>query len=146
MTTITRTSSGGVSVEIVIDDERMANIFAEIASGGPIMLAIQKCAFDIEHDAKLEAPVDTGFLANSIQAQPAQMEGTTSYADIAVFAEYGIWVEEGHAVRITKSVMGASVGAVAYTIPGKHFMRHALDANGPKLDAAIHAYLERAGL
>lgn len=52
--------------------------------------AIAKAAHDIEHDAKLLAPVDTGFLKNSISSTVEELS-----AEIGPTAEYGGYVEEG---------------------------------------------------
>ena len=53
--------------------------------------AVTKAAFDVEAQAKALAPVDTGALKSSIQAQP---EGDLA-ARVDVGAEYGIYVEFG---------------------------------------------------
>jgi HK97 gp10 family phage protein len=59
----------------------------------PILVA--KAAHDIERGAKLRAPVDTGFLRNSIQA--IQIAPLTWH--VVVGAEYGLYVEWGTARR-----------------------------------------------
>lgn len=56
---------------------------------------VRVAALNIEADAKRRAPVDTGFLRNSIHAEPT---GELS-AEIAVGAEYAAAVEFGTGVR-----------------------------------------------
>jgi len=56
---------------------------------------IKNTAFSIEGSAKVRAPVDTGFLRNSIQSTDASdLEWW-----VVVGAEYGIFVEYGHHTR-----------------------------------------------
>jgi HK97 gp10 family phage protein len=55
-------------------------------------LAISKTALDIEADGKVLAPVDTGFLQNSITTD---VDETTLTAEIGPEAEYGGYVELG---------------------------------------------------
>lgn len=52
--------------------------------------AIAKTAHDIEHDAKILVPVDTGFLKNSISSDVEELS-----AEIGPTANYGGYVEEG---------------------------------------------------
>ena len=52
---------------------------------------VAKAALDIEAQAKTRAPVDTGFLKNSIQA----VKISEGHWRVAVGAEYGIYVEYG---------------------------------------------------
>ncbi len=55
---------------------------------------VRKTALDIEADAKQRAPKDTGFLAASIQADVSHADSDLA-AEVAVGAEYGIFVELG---------------------------------------------------
>lgn len=55
-----------------------------------IGLAISKTTKDIEADAKILAPVDTGNLRNSISASYDHLG-----SEIGPTAEYGLYVEEG---------------------------------------------------
>lgn len=52
--------------------------------------AIAKTAHDIEADAKILVPVDTGFLKNSISSDIGELE-----AEVGPTAHYGGYVEEG---------------------------------------------------
>lgn len=54
-------------------------------------LAVQKTASDLEGHAKQNAPVDTGYLQGSIQAE--QVAELTSVVNVG--AEYGVYVEFG---------------------------------------------------
>ena len=53
-------------------------------------LAIRKTAKDIERDAKVLAPVDTGNLRNSITSTVRGLTG-----EVGPTADYGAYVEEG---------------------------------------------------
>lgn len=52
--------------------------------------AINKGAYEIEAQSKLLAPVDTGYMRNTINTKTGRMEAT-----ISVTAEYGMFVEFG---------------------------------------------------
>lgn len=58
---------------------------------GGAKAAVAKAARDIEGHAKSRAPVDTGFLRNSILASMV----STDHWRVAVGAHYGIYVEYG---------------------------------------------------
>lgn len=68
----------------------------EITTGAKAVAATRKTAHDIERDAKVMSPVDTGNLRSSIgtniAGNPAQ--GTVS-AEIGPTAHYGLYVETG---------------------------------------------------
>ena len=49
----------------------------------------------IEAEAKINAPVDTGFLRNSIMVAEMMVDTKGGYIVVAVFAEYGAFVEFG---------------------------------------------------
>ena len=53
--------------------------------------AVRKAAFDVEANAKVAAPVDTGFLRNSIKAESIGAK----HWRVSVFASYGKFVEMG---------------------------------------------------
>lgn len=64
--------------------------------GAPLSAAVRKTAFDIEADAKVLAPVDTGTLENSISTTITGDGRTGSIdAEIGPTAEYGSFVEYG---------------------------------------------------
>lgn len=63
-----------------------------------VKAAVRKTLFDIEADAKVAAPVDTGNLRNSISTE---VDGDGMGGVVGPTAEYGIYVELG------TSVMGA---------------------------------------
>lgn len=77
--------------------------------------AIRKTAFDIEADAKLLAPVDTGNLKNSIST-----DVTLLSAEIGPTASYGYYVENG----------------TRYMSP-QPYMRPAFDRRAPGLAEAL---------
>lgn len=56
--------------------------------------AVRKTAMDIEADAKDLAPVDTGFLRNSISTS-VRGSATTATAEVGPTADYGIYQELG---------------------------------------------------
>lgn len=63
--------------------------------------AVAKTAHDIEADAKIAAPVDTGNLQNSISADIGVLS-----AEIGPTAEYGRYVEEGTSRMAPQPYMG----------------------------------------
>lgn len=77
--------SSGVTIVFDFLPEIAAGMTAKAAA------AVAKAAHDIEAGAKAEAPIDTGALRNSIQANP---EGALAWV-IAVGIEYGIYQEFG---------------------------------------------------
>jgi HK97 gp10 family phage protein len=82
--------------------------------------AVRETALGIEADAKLRAPVRTGFLRNSIQTQ---ITGEMS-AEVTVGAEYGAFVELG--------VRGRA---------GQPFLTPAVDAARQQFEKALKAAL-----
>lgn len=70
---------------------------------------VRKAALDIEAHAKGAAPVDTGHLKSSIQAQ---MTGELT-AEVAVGAEYGAYVELGTVRAAPRPYLGPAVEAVS---------------------------------
>ena len=53
--------------------------------------AVRKAAYDVQAQAKVRAPVDTGNLQNSITVGPA---GPMAF-EVGPHAHYGYWVENG---------------------------------------------------
>lgn len=64
--------------------------------------AIRRTAFKVQAWAKLRAPVDTGYLRNSIKAE--RIGDVT--AIVSVGAEYGIYVEMGYHHRGGRYIAG----------------------------------------
>lgn len=64
-------------------------------------------AFSIEGQAKIHAPVDTGFLRSSILAQHA---GELAYR-VSVYAEYGAYVELGTSRAAAQPYLAPAVEA-----------------------------------
>lgn len=69
------------------------NRFPEIRRGmdAQVGRVVAKAAKDVEGHAKSRAPVDTGFLRNSIQAD----RKTEHHWEVTVGAHYGIYLEYG---------------------------------------------------
>lgn len=70
------------------------NHFDQIAAAlsGVLSQVVQKTALDIQAGAQQRAPVDTGFLKNSIHTEPGESD---LEAQIVVGADYGIYQEFG---------------------------------------------------
>lgn len=82
---------------------------------------VRKTAFDVEAQAKLRAPVDTGFLRNSIHTE----QESELRASVNVGAEYGLFVEYG------TSRMAA-----------QPFLNPAVESVRPAFEAAVTALLK----
>jgi hypothetical protein len=93
--------------------------------------AVAKTGLDIEAGAKERAPVDTGFLMNTI----IWLLETAWRGEVRVGAEYGIYVEGGsvHPPRETKS--GGTTRA--YTIAPQPFFAPAVEDARPGFEAAV---------
>lgn len=89
-----------LTFDVTVADARLAALPAELrAKAGD---AVWKTASDIEADAKAAAPVRTGNLRNSIQAQrTGPLE-----ALVSVGADYGIFVELGTVRRPATPYLG----------------------------------------
>lgn len=70
--------------------------------------AVRETAFAIEAAAKAKAPVDTGALRSSIQANVTQTESTLT-AEIAVGVDYGPYVELGTVVSAAQPFLTPAV-------------------------------------
>jgi len=80
-----------VRIAVEIRSNRLGTIAAKLP--GATHAVVARTVADIEGQAKLNAPVDTGALRNSIQGA---MTGPAS-GEVAVGAEHGIYVHEGTA-------------------------------------------------
>jgi HK97 gp10 family phage protein len=60
-----------------------------------ITKGLKAAGFVVEGAAKIKAPIDTGFLKNSIQTLDPQVSDVSGHVDVAVFAEYAAHVEYG---------------------------------------------------
>lgn len=114
----------GISVdlsEVRAVSSRMATAGARVGAG--MSLIVRKTAFDIEADAKILAPVDTGNLRNSISTDfTGDGRSAGMAAEIGPTAEYGIYQEFGTSV-----------------MPGQPFL-------GPAYDRRIGPYTEALAL
>ena len=124
---------GDATIEIAIDTDRLDKMMVEAQGLGKLAAVVQKCAFDVEGRAKKFYPVDTGRLANSIQAEQVKVEPGIVYADIAPHTEYAIYVEMGHRTKAGTYVMG------------HHYMTRALYIEAEKLQRALRTWAEQLG-
>lgn len=82
-------------MDIHFDSSSIKRLRANISEAGPrnrarLSQALSKTAHDIEADAKVFAPVDTGALKNSISSDVAPF-----HAEIGPTVDYAHFVEEG---------------------------------------------------
>jgi hypothetical protein len=82
-----------VQTNIEIDLSKLDAWTAELED--ELANAVAKAASHLERGAKINAPIDTGFLASSIHVQK---EGRFE-AVVVVGAEYGLYVEYGHLAK-----------------------------------------------
>lgn len=78
-----------MQIKITVTKNLAPELIKQIKLQGPRIVA--SIAQGIEAQAKLKAPVDTGFLRNSIQATP---KGAFEW-NVTVGAEYGAYLEFG---------------------------------------------------
>lgn len=81
-----------MEIRIRIDGLDQVNALLDnVASAGAIRAGLQAAAFLVEGQAKIKAPVDTGFLRNSIQVQSVN----SREAIVAATADYALYQEVG---------------------------------------------------
>lgn len=100
-----------------------SNRFAELAAKLPALAgeAVRKAGLDIVTYAKMAAPVDTGYLRNSITFQSQSATSGLVY----VGAEYGIYQEYG-----------------TRKMPAHPYFTPAVEAVRPQFEAAVAAALK----
>jgi HK97 gp10 family phage protein len=109
-------------VKVNFDFREIASLSVALGEAGRhapsrAKVALRKTAADIERDAKILAPVDTGDLENSIST--TIYDGGLS-AEIGPTAEYGLYVEVGTS-----------------TMPPQAFLGPASDRHIPLLEQAL---------
>ncbi len=131
MKVIKTVKRNGITFDIEQDTDRLDRMMGEAKTQGKLMAAVQKAAFDVEGRAKKFCPVDTGTLANSIQAEQVQHEGNMVYCDIAPHTDYALYVEMGHRTQAGTYVMG------------HHYMTRALYIEAERLERALTTWAEQ---
>lgn len=96
--------AGSVQIHVIFD--HFPKIIKKLDTMGNAVIA--KAALDIEAGAKSRAPVDTGFLKNSIQAAKV---GDLHWR-VTVGADYGIYVEHGTSRMAAQPYMRPAIDAV----------------------------------
>lgn len=133
-----------------MSDEVLFNHFPQIADqlDKALSQAVRKTAFDLQAAAASNAPVDTGYLRNSIYVKTSQ-DSTYSGGDkdlpevesppddktayVAVGAYYGVYVNYGHHTRSGSFV------------PAQPFWEPAVDATQASFEAALSAIESQLG-
>jgi len=77
--------------------------------GERAFLVLRKTAVDVEADAKMFAPVDTGNLKNSISSEPAFPQPGVVEMEIGPTANYGAFVEFGTSRMAPRAYMGPAL-------------------------------------
>lgn len=98
--------------EVTFDMWELKQWSATLGSAGPeaeakARFAVGKTAYDGVAEAKYNAPVDTGFLMNSISAEVDGLE-----AEFGPTASYGIYVEHGTSRMAGQPYMGPALETV----------------------------------
>lgn len=107
--------------------EDVAKLAADLGKAGAgavgkAAIVVRKAATDIERDAKILAPVDTGNLRNSIGAVVRGLR-----AEVGPTAEYGVYVEHGTSRMGPQPYMGPA--AERHTAPFELAMRKVGEIN-----------------
>lgn len=99
------------------------------AAGHLVRAVVRKTAKDVEHTAKLLAPVDTGNLKGSISTSDLRAMGTSGSieAEVRATAEYAIYQEVGTS-----------------RMPAQPFMGPAADKHSPAFEEALAQIMARA--
>lgn len=111
---------------VKFDGSQMIELSARLKSTGARVgargsAALRKTAFDIEADAKVLAPVDTGHLMNSIMTNfTSDGRSRVMVATVTAEAEYSAYVEFGTS-----------------TTPGQPFMVPAFERRLPGFESAV---------
>lgn len=89
------------------DLERLAADLTEAAGSalGFAEVVVRKSTADVERDAKILAPVDTGFLRSSISSD-VQSDHDSVQGSIGPTADYGEYVETGTSRNAPQPYMG----------------------------------------
>jgi HK97 gp10 family phage protein len=98
--TIHLTSDGAYS--LAVDLGTAANI------GPRVDVAVRNTALDVERDAKILAPVDTGNLRSSIGHTASSATGVST-AEVGPTAEYGAFVEFGTSRQAPQAYLGPAL-------------------------------------
>lgn len=90
-------------------------VYADLAKAGPqaverAKVIIKKVALDIERNAKVIVPVDTGNLKNSIgHSDMRVLSAAHLYVEVGPTANYGQYVELGTSTQAPQAFMGPSL-------------------------------------
>lgn len=109
-------------MRVSLDTSEISSLAVAIGNAGPKArragsFAIRKAGADIERDAKILAPVDTGDLENNISTAVSDAGMTV---EVGPTVEYGIYQEFGTSTQ-----------------PGTPFLGPASDRHIPRLEQAI---------
>jgi len=91
-----------MSVTVTVDDRKLQEAFKKItaAARGQIMVsAAEAGGYVVEGQAKINAPVDMGYLRNSIQTKTGRVTATEANVHVGPAAEYGAYVEFGTGIH-----------------------------------------------
>jgi HK97 gp10 family phage protein len=107
----------GTTVTVKVNYNRLPQVRGKVREGASRV--IRECALQIEGDAKMACPVDTGTLVNSISTETGDLEATVS----------------------TDSGYGAYVNFGTRRMAPRPFMTSAADRNIPQLKSKLQAML-----
>lgn len=102
--------------------ESLGRAFKLIQLGAALQRGIEKLAFSIEREAKIETPVDTGRLRSSINTSVGTLQ-----ARIAPHVVYAGWIHDGKMTRLGRSVFLKGLGRAGTPPGGKAFMQLGVD-------------------
>lgn len=103
-----------VSLEFDDLDRLVASLSSHTAGmESRLALVVRKAAFDVERIAKTLAPVDTGFLKNSIHTEIVANNWRVYAADVIADAHYAGFVEYGTSRMAPQPYMGPALDRVA---------------------------------
>lgn len=99
-----------------IDTAELNKLIADLSAGSARVAAkastvVRKAALDVEAEAKRLAPVDTGFLRNSIGSTITGDSGSVT-AEIGPTADYGAYLEFGTRSMAPRAYMGPALDRI----------------------------------
>lgn len=111
-----------VNITVTPSFDKVGQAFKLIKLGAALQRGVEKLAFNVERNSKIETPVDTGRLRSSINTSIGRLQ-----ARIAPHVVYAGWIHEGRMTRLGRTVHIQGRGRAGTPSGGRPFMKTGLD-------------------